>query len=293
MPSRPVNKSRYSLEQRIFSAESVLKRPKNLFFEMLRDAKESYSTAVMLAARDIKAEYRQSVLGIFWAFVPPIVLAAGLSYARRSNVLNTGETSIPYAAYVIIGMAFWQTFVASVQAPMRGLRSAKGMLCKVYFPRETIVLSEFLKVCFYFVFQLVLVIGVFIRFQIPLTWTACLALPALLVLILFGMACGMVLAPVGLLFEDVGNALGPFLALWMVLTPVLYPASSVSGFFHGILAWNPVAPMIVSLRELTVGEPLTYAIGFALWVPGSMTVFLLAALYFRASVPFVIERWSA
>ena len=190
---------------------------------MIRETVGCLRLARMLAVRDIKAQYRKSLFGVLWAFAPPLVLAFGLTYARRENVLNPGESAVPYAAYIIISMAFWQTFVAAVYGPLRGLSHAKEILCRVYFPREAVMLSEFLKVWFYSLFELVLLIGVFLWFHLDVTWTIIGTVPALCLLIVFGLSVGMLLAPLALLFEDFSNAMGPMVYAWLILTPVLIP----------------------------------------------------------------------
>jgi len=81
--------------------------------EIGRDLLASRELAWRLMVRDISAQYRQSFLGIFWAFVPPILMAVGFTYANNADIINVGETELPYAAHVMFSAVLWQTFAES------------------------------------------------------------------------------------------------------------------------------------------------------------------------------------
>src|SRR5690606_1505116 len=80
----------------VYTAESSLRHPGRLAREMLGAVRASRSLAWQLALRNPRAPSRQSVLGVAWAFTPPIVLAAGFTLANRANVIRVGATDIPY-----------------------------------------------------------------------------------------------------------------------------------------------------------------------------------------------------
>ena len=109
---------------------------------MWRDLLASRELAWRLMVRDIKAQYRQSFLGIFWAFIPPIVTAVGFTMASDAKVLNVGVTDLPYPAYVMFSMTLWQTFVEALNSPIQAVNAAKSMLAKINFPREAIILAK-------------------------------------------------------------------------------------------------------------------------------------------------------
>jgi len=95
----------------VYTPESRLRHPLDLFRDMGRSLLTSRELAWRLMVRDIKAQYRQTGLGLFWAFIPPIVTAAGLTIERDAQVINLGETDLPYPAYVMFSMTLWQTYV--------------------------------------------------------------------------------------------------------------------------------------------------------------------------------------
>ncbi|GAB4376931.1 MAG: hypothetical protein Kow00121_25030 [Elainellaceae cyanobacterium] len=273
--------------------ESRLRHPGQLIKDMKRDLLASRELAWRLMVRDLSTQYRQSLLGIFWAFVPPIVTAIGLTLASNAQVLNVGETDIPYPAYVMFSMALWQTFVESVNGPIQSVIAAKPMLAKINFPREALILSRLGQVFFNFAIKLILIVGLFVWFKIPVTWTVLLAPVALLHLIALGTAIGLLLTPIGALYEDVSRGLTLLMGAWLFFTPVIYPPPQ-SGVFAALVNLNPVTPLLVTVRELAAeGGVISDPQGF--WIASGLAIggLLLSWLVYRVTMPFVIERMSA
>ncbi len=276
----------------VYTPESRLRHPAQLFQEMWRDLLASRELAWRLMVRDISAQYRQSFLGIFWAFIPPIAMATGLTLANKAKVLNIGATDLPYPAYVMFSMTLWQTFVESLNGPIAAVAAAKPMLSKINFPREAIVLAKLGEVVFNFGIKLILIVGLFLWFQIRVTWTVILATVALVHLIALGTAIGLFLAPIGGLYQDVGRGLSLVMGLWLFLTPVIFPVPK-EGVFGAIVQLNPVTPLLVTTRELATTGIISQPIGF--WLASSIAILGLffSWLVYRLAMPFVVERMSA
>ena len=170
----------------IYTSESQMRRPKKLWSSMWRDLLVSRELAWRLLIRDISAKYRQSFLGIFWAMIPPIVTAAGFTLAKSGGIINLGNTELPYPAYVMFSMTLWQTFTESLQGPVQAVTQAKLMMAKINFPREALILAKLGEVFFNFGIKLVLIIGLFLWFKMPVTWSVILAPVALIHLIMLG-----------------------------------------------------------------------------------------------------------
>jgi lipopolysaccharide transport system permease protein len=280
------------LSEITYTPESSLRHPWRLFRKMGSDLLASRDLAWRLIVRDINTQYRQSLLGIFWAFVPPIAAAAGLTLASSANVLNVGSTDIPYPAYVMFSMALWQTFTESVTGPIQAIAAAKPMLAKINFPREAIILSQLGQVLFNFGIKLILIVGLFLWFKIPVTLTAILSIVALLHMIALGTAVGLFLAPIGALYEDVSKGLTLAMGVWLFFTPVIYPIPQTGGFAT-FVRWNPVTPLLVATRELATTGAISEPAHFWLASLVAGVGLLLAWIIYRVAMPFVIERMSA
>lgn len=274
------------------TAKSLIRHPIQLWREMWWDLLASRELAWQLLVRDIKAQYRQSFLGIFWAFIPPIVTAAGFTLASDAKVLNVGLTEFPYPAYVMFSVSLWQTFVEALNAPIQGIIKAKPMLAKINFPREAIILAKLGEVFFNFGIKLILIIGLFIFFKMPVTWLVLLAPLGLIQLVMLGTVLGLLLAPLAVLYQDVSSGLLMLTGIWLFLTPVVFPMPQ-QGLFAHLVAWNPVTPLLVTTRELATTGILTQVPQF--WVVSilSLVGLLLAWVVYRLAMPILVERMSA
>ncbi|VEP16966.1 ABC-2 type transporter superfamily [Hyella patelloides LEGE 07179] len=276
----------------VYTPESKIKRPLLLFRLMWRDLLASKELAWQLMIRDIKAQYRQSFLGVLWAFLPPIFMAVGFTLAGESNVISVGKTTIPYPAYVMFSTALWQTFIESLNGPIQAVVSAKPMLARVNFPREAIILSKLGEVGFNFCIKLILIFGLFIWFKVPVSWTIILAPVALIHLVVLGTFIGVLLAPLGVLYQDVSKGVNMLSTFWLFLTPVVYPIPT-EGIFSILVKFNPVTPLLVTIRELATTGILTQVTGF--WIVSAIAFLglLITWIVFRLAMPYVIERISA
>lgn len=193
------------LPEIVYQPESMLRHPIQLFKLMWRDLLASRELAWRLMVRDISAQYRQSFLGIAWAFLPPIVMATSFTLANEAKVINIGVTDLPYPAYVMFSTALWQTFVEALNGPVQAVSAARPMLARVNFPREALILAKVGEVFFNFAIKLILIVGLFIWFRIPTNWTVILTPVPLIHLILLGTFIGILLAPLGVLYQDGQN----------------------------------------------------------------------------------------
>jgi lipopolysaccharide transport system permease protein len=276
----------------VYTPESMLRHPIQLFRLMWRDLLASRELAWRLMVRDISAQYRQTFLGFIWAFLPPLIMAAGFTLAKDANIIKPGATDLPYPAYVMFSTALWQTFVEAVNGPVQAVTQAKPMLARVNFPREAIILAKVGEVLFNFAIKLILIVGLFLWYRIPVTWALLLAPVALIHLIMLGTLIGTLLSPLGVLYQDVSKGLTMVTGFWLFLTPVVYPVPS-QGTFGVLVKLNPVTPLLVTARELATTGVISNATGF--WIVSIITLvgLLLTWVAFRLAMPYVIERVSS
>ena len=243
---------------------------------MFGDLAASRELAWRLFMRDLSARYRQSLLGYVWAFLPPLAATIPFVFLRSQGLFTTGATAIPYPAYVMISMLFWQIFVDAVQSPLKSVTAAKPMLSKIQFPPEGILLAGLGDVLFSFLIRLVLLAGVLLWYRLTPPATVVFVPFAVAALIILGFMIGLLVTPLGILYTDVTSSLAIVTTFWMFLTPVIYPARETG--LAGLLSrWNPVSPMIIVGRDwLTVGTT-NYLSAFVL-VSVFSTAFLLGRL---------------
>ena len=275
-----------------YTPESMLRNPKRMLWEMQRDLLASRELAWRLLVRDISAKYRQSFLGFFWAIIPAVITAAGFSMAKSNGIVNIGTTDLPYPAYVMFSMTLWQTFIEALNAPIQGVTAGKAMLARINFPREALILSKLGEVFFNFGVKLILIIALFIWFKMPVSASVILAPVALIHLIALGTFIGLMLAPIGFLYQDIAQIITLATGFWLFLTPVVYPVPT-SGTFGNIVKLNPVTPLLVTTRELATTGTISDPGGFWLASGFGFIGLFIAWIIYRVSMPYIVERISS
>ena len=277
----------------VYSFESRLNHPYQLIKQIWQDLISSRELAIRLCIRDIKAQYRQSFLGILWIFIPPVIMAIGFSFASKARVIDFGVTEIPYPAYIIVSVSLWQTFIEALNGPVKAVTNSKSIVVKVNFPHEALILANLGQILFGFSIKLILIIAIFFLYEIEFGWAALLSPFALLSLIVLGTFLGVLITPFAMLYHDFSKALTLAGGFWFVITPVVYPLPEKQGIFSIIVHLNPVTPLLVTTRDLATQGGVTEIAPFLV---ASLVAFLgmnIAWVFYRLAMPFVIERISA
>lgn len=276
----------------VYTPASQLRDPRSLFASMWRDLKASRELAWRLFVRDVSAQYRQSLLGLFWAFIPPIVTGLVFIILHAQGVVNFGTNAVPYPLYVLVGTILWQTFAQSLGAPLKAVVNAKPMLAKIRFPYEALIVSAIYGVLLNLLISMVVLAALFLFYRTPMTWGLLWAPAAVLLLVMLGISIGLLLTPIGLLYTDVPAALPIVTQLWFLVTPIVYTPPQHYPFTL-LAAMNPVAPLLIGARDLiTLGKSPELT---TLIVAGAATSLLLFVswLIYRIALPIIIERISA
>ena len=273
----------------IYTPDSALSDPRRLFREMAAELRNSRELAMALFRRDLKAQFRQSLLGYAWLFFPPIATTLVWFFLNSSGVVQVADTGMPYPAFVMIGTLLWQAFLDSMTKPISALNAAKSMLIKLNFPRIAPVLAGIGETSLISAIRLVLLIPIFLYVGMFPSWTIIFFPFAYLALVILGTAIGSFLTPIGLLYSDVGRAIGILGQFAMYATPVVYPIATA-----GMLGWvnrlNPVTYLIESGRATLVGGPFDLVLPALLITAAAFLLLLIGWTIFHITVPRIIER---
>lgn len=255
------------------------------------DIVQSRPLAVQLFLRNVRAQYRQALLGVAWAILPALVSTAVFVVVDAPQILGLGDTPIAYPVYVLCGTILWQCFVEAINMPFRQFLAAVSMLDKYRFPREALLLSGIAELLLNLAVRLSILVPCLIYYGIKLTFCAFFAPLGILAIIGLGMAIGVVLAPIGLLYRDVERGLGIMISAGFALTPIVYPISNSS--VAKLMQYNPLSPLLVTTRDWMTGQPAVHLESFAFI--SLVTVILLSVgwITFRVSIPHIIQRISA
>ena len=257
---------------------------------MLRDLRCSRQLTWRLFYRSWSAQYRQSWLGYVWAVVPPLMAAGIFAFAVRHRVSRVGPTPIPYVCYALWGMTVWQLFTGVYSGASTCLTSARQMITRINFPKDTLVFASVGQPVFTFAVRLIAIGIVFGAKGVVPAWTAILAPFALIPLLLFALGLGMVMSVMSVAGTDVHRAVGMLLNFAMLLTPVIYPPP-VSWPAAAINVLNPISPILAVSHGLIRGEVTTAPSLYLMsWIFG-LLVFAVGWRIFRLSLPRICERF--
>jgi lipopolysaccharide transport system permease protein len=277
----------------VFTPESGMARPLRLFAESMHDLWTGRELAWRMFVRNIQGLYRQTFLGLFWAFLPPLANTLVWLLLRRAGAIDLAEgIKVHYALYVMTGMVIWQSFTEALQAPLQVVNANRNMLSKLRFPRESILLVGILEVLFNLVVRLVVLFPLLLIFGT--TWSASiLASPLIiLVLILLGLALGLFLMPFGMLYQDVGRVVAVAVPVWMIVTPIVY--GTPPGWNSNPLNWlNPASPLLTLARDLMLFGSTDVWPSALVYAAITLPLLAVGLLFYRLSIPILVERISS
>lgn len=273
----------------MYTSDSQLKYPRQLFASMFADLGNARELAWRLFVRNIKAQYRQTIFGYLWAFLPAIITTATFVFLNSRKILNVEQTDLPYPVYVMIGTLLWQCFVDALNSLIKLVNQSRSMLVKINFPREALILTAFYEVMFNFSIRLILFVGVIIWFNISVPVSILLAPVGVLSIMLFGIMLGIVLTPLAMLYKDIERGLLAVTSIWFFLTPIVYPAPK-SGIASVLALWNPLSPLILSTREWITAGFTADIIPFITVTLITIALTGVAWLVYRLAMPHLIAR---
>ena len=276
----------------IYTPESSMRSPRKMLAAMWQDLKLSRELAWQLAVRDIKSQYRQSILGIFWAFLLPLANTLVWIFLQGTGIVNVGKTDIPYPVYVFTGTLLWSIFMDGVQTPITLVNASKSVLAKVNFPSEAIVLSGIYQILFNAAIKVVLIIGALLIIGVYPNWTLVFFPLAILSLILAGTTLGLFLTPVGMLYTDIGKAIPLVMQFFMFVTPVVFPIPS-SGWSLTVFNYNPITPLMMTSRQWLTGHHADFITGFVIVNVIMLIILSVVWVVFRAAKPILVERMGS
>jgi lipopolysaccharide transport system permease protein len=280
------------MNQIYYSPRSELSEPKHFLKLALLDLKASRSIAWQLFRKNFISQYRQSFLGYLWIFLPPLTTALIWIFLYFTKIVDLGTTEIPYPLFVLTGVFLWQTFTESVTCPLQQLLNSKHLITKFKIPHEALVIAGLGSIIFNLLARLLILFLCILHFQIGFSLNLLLAPIGLAALILAGMAIGLLLTPLGMLYQDILNGIGIVLNVLFFLTPIIYPLPKL-GFVANIVSLNPLTAVINTNRNWLTGGNLMPEFSFYVVVSVSIFVFFGSWLFYRLAKPYIIERISS
>ena len=235
------------------------------FRQMVREVWDYRDLLRNLVAKELKVRYKDSALGFVWTLVRPLLYL--LVYSVAIGIfLGAGRTIPDFGVYLFTGLLAWTLFTDIVGGATASIVGNAGLVKKVYFPRELLTFSVVGASLVNAALQVVVLVGAWIvTAAYPQLGDLYLVPLAVLVLLLFSTALGLVLAAVNVYLRDVQYLVEVGLLLWFWMTPIVYDWTKVREQLT-------VANDLDWLFQIYMANPMTnvvLAFQRALWPAGS------------------------
>jgi lipopolysaccharide transport system permease protein len=230
--------------------------------------------------RDVKVRYKQTILGVGWAVLQPLLtmVVFSLFFGELAGLPSDG---IPYPIFSYIAILPWQLLESGVTKAGQSLVMGRNLITKVYFPRMAIPLAAVTAGLVDFFLAGLVLIGLMAYYGVRPT-SAVWTLPAFLVLALItALGISFFLSALNVAYRDVGYLIPFVMRLWFFLTPITYATSLIPEAYRTLYALNPMVGVVEGFRwaVLGVGSPPSAMLAVSALV--AVVLLVIGALYFR------------
>jgi lipopolysaccharide transport system permease protein len=217
--------------------------------------------------RDFLAQFRQKILGYFWALLNPLLGILSFLFLFLIGVLRPGQGEIPYTVYVLVGSTIWGCLPGAMGAVSGGLQAQADLIMRTQIPKLALAVSSLAGLLYGILISMITMTIIFVATGVTPTWWF-LAYPLLVLpMVLLGTAAGLGLSVLGSIARDLTPIASQMLALVMYITPIIYVHSSIQNpFVKTLIDWNPITYLVDVPRSL-----------ICLWRADKLNLFIMAA----------------
>jgi lipopolysaccharide transport system permease protein len=240
-----------------------------------------------LARRDVSVRYKQSAIGVFWAVLQPLLLAAVFTIFFGNLARVKSEAGVPYAPFAVSGIVLWLFFASAMANASESTLANERLISKVYFPRVLIPLAAICPPLIDFCVAFVVVVLTLFAYGIvpPIQ---ILLMPALMLLaVTTATGIGLWLSALNVRYRDVHHVIPFIILVGLFISPITYPFDLVPQGVRAIYAINPLVGVFETYRWMlfpSAGWP-----GAIILIPIAASLLLLisgAAYFQRAESTF-------
>lgn len=235
-------------------------RPDSPLFDLhLKDVWNYRDLLALLVRRDFVSFYKQTILGPVWFFLQPLLttIMYVFIFGRLAGLSTDG---LPQPLFYLTGIVAWNYFAECLTKTSSVFRDNANIFGKVYFPRLimplSIVVSNLVRfgVQFLLLICMVFYYTIFEGFRIEANIYLLLLPVMIFIMAILGLGSGMIISAMTTKYRDLAFLVTFGVQLLMYATPVIYPLSTASPAVKGIIAANPMTPVLEGIRLGLLGK---------------------------------------
>lgn len=246
------------------------------------DIKELYQRRDLLFTfvwRSLKTEYAQSVLGLSWAIIQPLIQITVFTVVF-GKIAKIGTGDIPYVLFASLGIIPWTYISSAMTGAVGSLLTNKGILTKIYMPRLIYPLTPIFSRLVAFSVSIIILLFIAAYYRVMPTWRI-LLLPIFVgYMTIIALGPGLLLSTFCVRYRDVQHAMPFVIRMLMFSAPVVYPVTAIPEKFRLLYAINPIVGAVDGFRACALGSNPEWML---IWpgVPTALIVIIIGAFYFK------------
>jgi len=228
-----------------------------------------------LIAKNFKAQYRNSVLGVLWTVLNPLLNMIVLSLVFSRLFGDKAGVGI-YPIYLFCGNLLFNMMRQITTQSLTSMVDSSGLTKKVKISYSVFPMSSMFTALVNFGVSFIALIVIMLIVKQTFHWTIILTVTIVPAVLLFSLGIGLILASLYVFFRDVKHLFGVFITLWTYLTPIFYTADSLKSYkISYIIGLNPMTNFITAFRNIiqwgVVPSGMEYLICYA-WALGMLAI---------------------
>jgi len=256
-------------------------------FSLFKEIQAIYKWRELLwqiTAREVKARYKQSILGYFWVILNPLaqMLVMSFAFSVILRVPTFSASNIPYSVFLFVALLPWNLFSSSLGSASASLVGAGSLITKIYFPRTILVIATIIAKIIDFFFALSILAIYMIAYQLPININILWVIPIFFIQQIFTLGLSLFFAAANLLYRDIQYLLAMILLLWMYVTPIIYSADMIPQKYKIIFQLNPMAVIINAYRQVILGGGVPKYSSIIIALVVSIFTLIIGFKYFKS-----------
>ena len=245
------------------------------FFKSLYQYRELLKTSI---SKDVRGKYKNSVLGIIWSFLNPLlqiaVYAIVFPLIMKSNLPN-------YTVFLCCGLIPWNFFSTAISRTSFTMIENGNIIKKVFFPREILPLSVVTSEAINFVISTIIILAFVLGYGMGISKFIIFYPLVLLIQYFLLIGISFIVSSVTVYFRDLQHFISIILQLLFYATPIVYAPDSIPANFQWILQYNPMTYIINGYRDIFYYQQMPDFVSLLMVLVGSIILCVIGYLIFN------------